>query len=377
MKFLLALPALVALASPAPIRADVPFGWIGNHHVDAYSLGVGEFGLSGNFGAVNDTLDVLNLRDKLLAGSERLVGNSGDLSSRGGELRVGIWESLEFFYRESTQDLTLNLGTITSAEVENLDNQLHTRTQAAGAKWVFFDARNQDRSYPWASAALELTYNRNHSDDFGGYLAGLRTSATGGVIFDPPGRFALDRLQDEGWQARILLSNALGNSTTATIWAGYGEASASSGTSWDIDISFLRDAFQQTFDTEETQYSLGFSVNWQYFPRLPVQIGYEYIGITDRQLDIVRADNRFSNYLPSFLRGDQLSSSETRNHTLYGTVSWWVTPTIFVGAGGKLFSSQFTGIIPHFTNPLSGGFSDIAYGYLEFNMGMRFALRSR
>ncbi len=377
MRYLIALPLISALAVAAPALADVPFGWIGNHHVNAYSLGAGDFALSGNFAAVNDTIDFLNLRDRLLAGSQRLVGNSGDLSSTGGELRVGVWPSIELFYRENNQSLTLNLGTISSADVENLDNQLRTHTQAYGAKWVFYDAINQDRSYPWTSAALELTSNRSHSDDFGGYLAGLRTSATGGVFFDPPGRFALDRLQDDAWQARLLLSSALGNTTTATFWAGYGEANASSGTSWDIDIAFLRDAFLQTFDTEETQYSLGMSLNWQYLPRLPVQIGYEYINIADRQVNITQGSGRFSNYLPSFLRGDQLSESETRNHTLYGSVSWWVTPEIFIGAGGKLFSSQLTGIIPHYTNPLSGSFSDTNYGYLELKMGMRFSLNWR
>ena len=69
-----------------------------------------------------------------------------------------------------------------------------------------------------------------------------------------------------------------------------------------------------------------------------------------------------------------MAESETRNHTLYGSVNWWVTPQIYIGAGGKLLSSQFTGIIPHYNNPLSGGFSDITYGYLEIELGVKFSL---
>lgn len=354
--------------------ADQPFGWVGIGQPSAYALQAGEFELSGSLARVNDTVDVLNFRDELLAGNARLVGNTGDLKGSGGELRLGVWRSLELFYRQNTQALTVNIGPISNTEVDNLDSELRTDSEAYGAKWVFFEALNQDRSQAWTSAALELSRTENVSDDFGGDLAGIRFSATGGVSFDPPGRFGLDRLRDEGWQARVLFSTALSASTGATLWAGYGEAKASSGTSWDVDVSFLRSAFLQTFDSHEARYTLGASLNWQYLPRFPVQIGYEYIRIADRELAIVRGDGRFSESIPSFLRGDQLATSETRNHTLYGSVSWWATPRIYLGVRGKLFSSQFTGVIPHYNNPLSSGFNDIAYGYIALKLGIKFGL---
>jgi hypothetical protein len=365
--------AAFAFVTAKPALADQPFGWVGIAHANGYVLRAGEVELSGNLARVNDTVDVLNFRNELLAGNSRLVGNTGDLDGSGGELRLGVWNSLELFYRQSTQALTVNIGPISNTDVDNLDSELRTDSEAYGAKWVFYQALNQDLSQPWTSAALELTRTENRSDDFGGDLAGIRVSATGGVSFDPPGRFGLDRLRDEGWQARVLLSTALGTSTGVSLWAGYGEAKAASGTSWDVDVSFLRNAFLQTFDSQESQYTLGASLNWQYLPRLPVQIGYEYIQIADRELDIVRGDGRFSDFIPSFLRGDQLATSETRNHTLYGSVSWWLTPQVYVGAGGKLFSSQFTGVIPHYNNPLSGGFNDIAYGYVALKLGIKFA----
>ena len=370
------LTSLCVLASvPAsPAQAEQPFGWTGIGHPSAYALAPGEFELSGNLLRVDDTIDFLNLRNDLLAGNQRLVGNSGDLDGRGGELRLGVWDSLEMFYRQTGQDLALNIGPVSSADIDNLDTQLRTEREAYGVKWVFFESLNQDLSQPWTSAALELTSSQNRSDDFGGDLAGFRFSATGGVTFDPPGRFGLDRLRDEGWGARLLFSSALNASTTTTAWAGYGQTEASSGTSWDIDVGFFRDAFLQTFDIEESQYRLGASVNWQYFPRLPVQVGYEYITITNREQTIKRGEGSFSRLIPSFLSGGGLAESETRNHTLYGSVNWWVTPQVYLGAGGKLLSSQFTGIIPHYNNPLSGGFSDITYGYLEIELGVKFSL---
>ncbi|MDC1510693.1 hypothetical protein N8575_01995 [Gammaproteobacteria bacterium] len=369
------LTSLCVLASvPAsPAQAEQPFGWTGIGHPSAYALAPGEFELSGNLLRVDDTIDFLNLRNDLLAGNQRLVGNSGDLDGRGGELRLGVWDSLELFYRQTGQDLALNIGPVSSADIDNLDTQLRTEREAYGVKWVFFESLNQDLSQPWTSAALELTSSQNRSDDFGGDLAGFRFSA-GGVTFDPPGRFGLDRLRDEGWGARLLFSSALNASTTTTAWAGYGQTEASSGTSWDIDVGFFRDAFLQTFDIEESQYRLGASVNWQYFPRLPVQVGYEYIAITDRKQTIKRGEGSLSRLIPSFLNGGGLAESETRNHTVYGSVNWWVTPQIYLGAGGKLFSSQFTGIIPHYNNPLSSSFSDITYGYVELKLGVKFSI---
>jgi len=370
------LTSLCVLASvPAsPAQAEQPFGWTGIGHPSAYALAPGEFELSGNLLRVDDTIDFLNLRNDLLAGNQRLVGNSGDLDGRGGELRLGVWDSLELFYRQTGQDLALNIGPVSSADIDNLDTQLRTEREAYGVKWVFFESLNQDLSQPWTSAALELTSSQNRSDDFGGDLAGFRFSATGGVTFDPPGRFGLDRLRDEGWGARLLFSSALNASTTTTAWAGYGQTEASSGTSWDIDVGFFRDAFLQTFDIEESQYRLGASVNWQYFPRLPVQVGYEYIAITDRKQTIKRGEGSLSRLIPSLLNGGGLAESETRNHTVYGSVNWWVTPQIYLGAGGKLFSSQFTGIIPHYNNPLSSSFSDITYGYVELKLGVKFSI---
>jgi hypothetical protein len=367
---------VLASVSASPAQAEQPFGWVGIGHPSAYALAPGEFELSGNLLRVDDTIDFLNLRNDLLAGNQRLVGNSGDLDGRGGELRIGVWDSLELFYRQTDQDLVLNIGPVSSADIDNLDTQLRTEREAYGIKWVFFESLNQDLSQPWTSAALELTSSQNRSDDFGGDLAGFRFSATGGVRFDPPGRFGLDRLRDEGWGARLLFSSALNASTTTTAWAGYGQTEASSGTSWDIDVGFFRDAFLQTFDIEESQYRLGASVNWQYFPRLPVQVGYEYIAITDRKQTVKRGEGSLSGLIPSFLNGGGLAESETHNHTVYGSVNWWVTPQIYLGAGGKLFSSQFTGIIPHYNNPLSSSFSNITYGYVELKLGVKFSIGS-
>ena len=365
------LAAFVTLGFCAHATAQQPYGWIGDNH--AYALPLGAFELSRSEARVNDTVDFLNLRDELLAGNSRLTGNSGDLTGSDTELTLGVGLGLELFYREKAQGLTINLGPISSADVENLDNELVTQQRAYGAKWVFYDAVNQDPSRAWTSAALEVTRTDSSSEEFGGDLAELRTSATGGVLFDPPSRFALDRLADEGWQARLLVTASWSPAATATLWAGYGKNRASSGTRWDVDIAFLREAFYQTFDSRESQYTLGASLNWQAMPRLPIQLGYEYLAVRGRELAIVRGGGDFTRFMPSFLRGETIDERTADNHTLFGSVTWWITPSVYASAGASLFSNQFTGVIPHFNNPLSASLSDAPYGFAAITLGFRFS----
>ena len=365
--FLLSVLAVLA----GGVHAQQPHGWIGNGHTSAYTLQPGEFELSGKLLRVDDTIDVLNLREDLLAGTRRLVGNSGDLSGAGGELRVGVWRGLELFYRQQNQDLTLKIAPAGSVDIIDLDQELSTRSTAYGAKWVLYERSSGDRSQPWTSAALELTRIENSSEDFDGYLERFRLNANTSVTFFDPPRFGLDRLRDKGWQSRFIVSQPLGRSTTLSAWAGYGKSESSSGTSTLAPYNLIREAFLQTFDIDETHYMLGASMNWQYFSRLPVQIGYEYIRVNDRT-STIKASN--SSLVPSFLRGNNLSDSATDNHTLYGAVNWWITPQVHLGAAGKLLSNQFVGVMPHYNNPLSGSFSETVYGYVELKVGIKFAV---
>lgn len=346
-------------------------GLVSIGHTNAYVLGLGAFEASWHSVSVNDTVDFLDLRKEILSGNSQLTGNTGDLTGNGKELRLGVGGGIELFYRESAQALTLNLAPVSSADIENLDNELSTRRKSYGFKWLFYDAVLQDLARPWSSVALQVTRSENRSDDFGGDLAGLRTSASGGVLFDPASRFALDRLQDNGWQARLVYSAAWSTDITTTLWAGYGSTQASSGTSWDVDIAFLRDALFQSFDSQQSTYMLGASVNWHLRPRLPVQFGYEYLAIRTSYEHPITGNSSFSRYIPSFLRGDNLSRGDSKNHTVYGKASWWITPHLYIQAGGRLFSDQFNGLMPHYNNALSGGFANLPYGYAELSMGIK------
>lgn len=371
MRLLSVFVLAAAAVSAIPAQAQQPFGWIGNGHTSAYSLGAGGLELSGNLLLVDDSIDVFNFRDKILAGNSRLIDNSGDLDGWRGELRLGVGLGLELFYRQQDQELTLKVREPVSVNILDLSQGLNTRSTDWGAKWVFFESTSIDQTRPWTSAALEVMKVENVSDDFDGFLERFQFSANTLITFDPPQRFAMDRLRDDGWRARLILTHPITPNIAVSAWAGYGKSDSSSGTSTEIDLQFLRDQFLQTFDLEENYLLMGASVNWQVLPRLPMQAGYEYIRINARRQDINSSD---SSLIPSFLRGTDLGNTATVNHAFYANVNWWLTPQVHLGLGGKLFANQFVGIMPHYNNPLSGSFSETLYGYAELKLGIRFSL---
>lgn len=365
----LILSALLIGGASQAAAADEATGWIGNDHMSAYTLDMGEFELSGGLSQVNDTIDFLNVREDMLAGNSRLIDNSGDLDGVRGEARFGIWRGLEVFYKRHDFDLTLKTSPTTRANIIDLSNKLSTTQTSWGAKFVLYESEGSNSALGGSSFTVDLRRVESESDDFGGYLESFRLNANANISFDPPERFTMDRLEDEGWQARLLYSNDLGNSSQFSVWAGYGESDASSGTSTDIAFDFIAEQFLQTFDIEETQYMAGASLNLQAIPRLPIQIGYEYIKINRRE-SVINSSN--SSLIPSFLRGSNIQNTADTNHTAYGTVSWWFTPHLYTSLSGKLFKNQFVGIMPHYNNPLSASFSETLYGYVTLSLGLKF-----
>ena len=356
----------VSISSAA--SAAEPLGWIGNDHTSAYTLGAGEIELSGGLSRVNDTIDFLDLREDILGGNSRLIDNSGDLEGTRNEVRVGIWRGLELYYQRHDFDLTLKTRTSARVDIIDLSEQLSTEQTSWGAKFVLYENRPGNKAMGGSSFAIDVRRTENESRDFDGYIETFRLNDNFSATFNPPQRFAMDNLSDEGWQARLLYSTDLSNSVQASIWAGYGESESTSGTSTEIEFPSIAEQFEQSFFIEETQYMAGASINLQGIPRMPIQLGYEYIKINKRDA-VINSSN--STLIPSFLRGGNILGSADTNHTAYGTVSWWITPHLYTSLSGKLFKNQFVGVTPHYNNPLSASFSDTTYGYLSLSIGVK------
>ncbi len=357
---------ILLFASPFSL-ADTPLGWLNRDFPSAYTQTARTIDLQLGAIAVNEDIDVLNIRDDILAGTRRLEGDSGDLDGQKIDLQVGITATLSAFYRRQEQSLTVDLGEVSSVDLTSLDNTLDTSSTAYGFKWNFFESGYFDNTSPWHAASLEVTRLENQSQNFTGNVKKIALDSIE-VIFTNPQEFRLENLEDEGWSARLIYSFPLNTVMTTSVWAGYSESESTSGTNSDISVEVFKQAFLQAFATEESHIKFGAGLNWQITPRIPLQVSYEYLRINKSETNV--EGNSLNSVLPSFLRGDNLTnSSGAGNHTVQGNLSYWLTPNFNISLSAKVFSNQFLGVLPHFNNPLSGSFSDQPYGYAGLSVG--------
>jgi hypothetical protein len=372
-KSCLALPLpylLIAMGASSTLQADTPLGWMNSDHLSAYTPGAMKLEVTGGVLAVNDTIDFLDIRDDLLAGTRQLQGDSGDLDGERVEVQFGITSYLSAFYRRQQQSLALDLGEVRSINLLAVDDALDTTSTAYGLKWNFYESGYLDNSRSWYAASLEITRTENNTDNFEGTLDRITLNGDTSVVFTKPQTFRVDNMEDEGWQARLLYSFPMGAALTSSVWAGYAETEATSGTDSDMTAAFLAAAFKQQFAVEDQHAMMGAGLNWQVTPRIPLQLSYEYIRITNS--DVTAIVNPSNVLLPSFLQANNVSAIDVSdNHTLRGSLTFWITPRFNVSLTGKLFSNQFRGVIPHFDNPLSGSFSEKPYGYAGIQIGMQ------
>ncbi|MFT4816437.1 MAG: hypothetical protein ACI80L_001125 [Pseudohongiellaceae bacterium] len=350
------------------VSADTPLGWINSSNQAAYTTTAGEFEISIAGLAVNSTIDFLNVRDDLIANNRTLVGDSGDLSGAKFEIHYGITEAISVFYRQQQHQLTVDLGTINSVSVVDIDDSLDTTRQETGFKWTFFEANLLTPDNRHSAASLEISAYSNSSDDFD-VTADVINITNLQIFFRDPQTFSVSGLEDDGWKARLVYSFSMEQLGIASVWAGYGESKAASGTTSDLTSDTLRRFFEQSFELEESYLYVGASINLQITPRIPINISYELINISDSKFK--QFPENSSSQLPGFLSAAN-QSNEDVNHTFKASVAYWLTPQLNVSLTGSLYSNQFLGILPHYNNPLSGSFSSLPYGFAGAELGYKF-----
>ena len=350
------------------VSADTPAGWISSSNQAAYTATAGEFEISIAGLAVNSTIDFLNKREELIANNRALAGDSGDLSGAKFEIHYGITEAISVFYRQQQHQLTVDIGTINSVSVVDIDDSLDTTQQEIGFKWTFFEANLLNPGNRHSAASLEISAYSSSSDDYDVTADELNLSNQQ-IFFRDPQTFSVADLKDDGWKARLVYSLAVAQFGVASIWAGYGESQATSGTTSDLTVDSLRQLFEQSFELKESYLYLGASINVQVAPRIPVNISYEAINISDS--NFIQIPEIPSSQLPGFLSGAN-QSSEDINHTLRVSVAYWLTRRMTISLSGNLYSNQFLGVLPHYNNPLTGSFSTLPYGFASIELGYRF-----
>lgn len=368
----LALASSISVLATHASFADTPLGWLNSDHPSAFTLDALSIDLNITGLAVNENLDVLNVRDTVLAGTRQLGGKTGDLSGNKVAAQFGITSTLSAFYERQQTDLTVDIGSVSSVNLVSIDQELSTTSTQYGLRWNFFEAAYFDNANAWHAASLEISKTENSTKDYSAVIDKIFL-ASGGIDvtlrFTNPQTFGLQDLADDGFKARLLYTRPLTDKITGNFWAGYAEVDASAATGSDITTAFLAEAFTQTISIEDRQISFGAGLNWQITPRLPLQISYEYIRVNN--IDTQVEFNSTNAFLPSFLRADDSPQSVNDNHTVRGSLSYWITPQLNLSLTAKVFSHQFLGVVPHYNNPLSRSFADKPYGYAGVQLGFR------
>lgn len=360
---------IVALAPHGiEVRADTPLGWIDSNIISAYTTTRGELEISASLQTVDDTVDILNIRDDLLASNPRLTGDSGDLIGRKLELHYGLSDSLSVFARLQEHELTVDVGPIASINVLDISDSLQTTQQELGVKWTLYRSNLLNPDNRQTAVSLQLTGFKNRTDNFDISLDKL-TFSNVIVTFVDPTTFSVSNMEDEGWTARLLFTHALEGLGIGSLWAGYGTSDATSGTSTDAVNGTIRRLFTQDFSLEEEYFYLGASFIHQITPRLPLSINYEFINISSSNFE--RFPAVASTQLPGILASSG-PSPVTKNHTVNARLAYWLTPDINISLTGNLYSNQFLGRLPHYNNPLSESFASEPYGFIGAELGFRF-----
>lgn len=352
----------------APSLGDTPPGWINSGNVSAYTTNQGELELAVAALAVNDLIDIFDFREDLIANNRRLVGNSGDLDGTRLELHYGITRYLEAFYRELRHGMEVDLGTVNSVNLIDIDRKLETTRQTAGMKWTLYEGNLLNPGNLRTALSLEVSAVRNRTADFDLVLDEIRLPDLT-VSFQDSRTFSVADLEDDGWQARLIYTWPMAGVGIGSVWAGYGESDSTSATTSDLTTTSIGDLFEQEFELDEEYLYFGASLNLPLAGRLPMSISYEYVNISSSKFRRSPADAPAQ--LPGFFRSSG-QAGEDENHTLSARISYWLTPDLHLSVSGNFFSNQFLGIIPHYDNPLSESFSSEPYGYAGVELGYVF-----
>ena len=257
---------------------------------------------------------------------------------------------------------------VSSANILDIDRDLETTARSAGLRWTFLTADLLNANNRPTAFSLELSAFENESESFDVVADELRISNLI-LSFRDPQKFSVNELEDSGWELKLAATREIFDDAVGSIWFGYKDSEATAGTTSDITSVTISSFFEQDFSLEEDYFLFGASLNFQLNPRMPVLLSYEFINTNESRFSRTPPDP--IEQLPGFLRGG--SPIVDSNHTFFGRVSYWVTPEFNVSLTGNLYSNQFLGVLPHYSNPLSGSFADKPYGYagIELSYSLR------
>ena len=311
---------------------------------------------------VNDTLDILDVREDMAAGSSLFKDHTGDLNGGRIMFNLGIYPSVMAFVRGEFHEIVTELGESSTFGYVDSDRGVSTWGHEAGLRWNFLDMPFVD-----LAAAVEAAWVGHSSDDFS--FRFMKVNAGNTMLrFSSPREIRLSSMKDYGWRIALMLSKAMGEIFLCNLWIGYESMKATSAISTTIAYAPIKRNFDRRFTVDEDQFHLGMGLIWQLHPRVPVEFHYEYLRLSRNERS---TGERNTSALARYTNPEGLAPEES-NHVLTGKIGFWLTPNLNLNLEGRLMTNQFLGIVPHYNNTITSRFFRAMYGYIGLGVGYAF-----
>ena len=330
---------------------------VSNKH--SYLLQKNNLDIKASYLKVNDTLDVLNLKEKQFNN----LGSIGDMDGYSLELRYGISAKDSIF--TNLQRWNVNYGDST---LKNNKYDIFNRYQIVKNSSSFFNSLLFDLGFEQNSASpivissdtslnaliKKIKPNSNIKVDNGDIISGDSRI----TVYDKNGNkiypyITINHLKSNSYYGRIMLGKQFTNYSFLDLYIGYKYTQITTAVSFYPDNSLIRNMIKdyniKDMNRNEQNLNLGF-----YYL---LQIG-KFIG-------------EFNYEYNKLFRDTDVSYNDT-SHTIDASISTYVTKNILVYIGGRLMMEQFNTDIPYLYNKYTKTQFDHKYGFAKFGLLYKF-----
>ena len=326
----------------------------------SFPLEKGDLGIKLNYNRVNDTIDILNIKQKELGTTEN-YGSIGDSSGLDLSLAYGVNEFLSLFYNYNY----LGLHYI-DEKLKSHKNEFYFKINIYRNPMAFFETFTTDIGFVRNSAAdldikksdtlnrfiQKIKPNSNITIDNQNIYYNGQTEAVINILDENGNPIApyvkIGDMSDDSFYVRLLTGFHY-EKNIVDFYAGFKYTKIDSHISLEPHDNPTLNSFLAGFDqvvdlnrNEET-FFLGFNYTVE-FGNFILDTNYEYLTIWGRGDDVKKTDD---------------------NHIVNAALSYVINQNLLVFVGGKLMMHQFNGVIPYLYNKYTKNKYDKKYGYAK------------
>jgi hypothetical protein len=324
----------------------------------SFVLPKGKLELKSAYLKMNDTLDILNIKDSVV-GTSTTLRTSGDMDGYDLELRYGLTKKDTIIINYQSWDIDYS-----EALLQNRRLELINRYNIYTNNYSFFNSLSIDIGYKRDSSD-SLDFKKDNSinslikkikpnSDI--YLedGDIHYGDSTFTIYDNVGNkiypyISIENLSSTSYMARLLLSKKISYHSLFDIYVAYRDIKITTGINIYPKVSMIDNILNghdmPILDRDEKNLDIGFSYTIE-SDKYIYEIDYQYTKIFR----------------------DSETSYIDYNHVLDASISKKVTKSLLLYIGGRLMLEQFNTDIPYLYNKYTKASFDKKYGFAKFGM---------